>query len=246
MLMQNEPSASARWRRWTSALVALVVLAVIVAGCASSSDNDDSDDAVDAGVGEPLAAPTATVEITYHKSGDTLVRATVSKFFGAEIIANAMGRDGRVASVVRFDGGVPIWEIKPARGIAGTALSAFSKVNYAPKTLDYGKVPDHYEQMIPDEGPPEPLDRGSFYIFAIERASGSTSYEAVKVLADGSLEAYAAQPRAGSSYVMCCNLASDFTEPVVLPEVISPDDNSSSNPDSSDAPPDQGSGDSGD
>jgi predicted Rdx family selenoprotein len=240
MLMQNEPGAKARWRRWASALAALMIVAIVAAGCAPSAGNDDTDDTADAGPGEPLPAPKATVEITYHKSGDTLVRATVTKFFGAEIIANASGSGGRVASIVRFDGGVPIWEIKADKGFAD-AISAFGKANYAPQNLEYGKPPAHYEQLIPDEGPPEPLDRGSFYVFMIERASGSTSYQAVKVLADGSLEAYAAQPRAGSSYVMCCNLATDFTEPVVIPEEVTPDESSPDNPDNSgDAPPDSG------
>jgi hypothetical protein len=82
-------------------------------------------------------------------------------------------------------------------------------------------------------------------VFQIERQSGSTSYQAVKVLADGSLQAYNAQPRAGSSYLLCCNVTSDFPEPVVLPDTTedasgqnpSPDQN----PDQSGAPPDQGS-----
>ncbi|HVA80262.1 MAG TPA: hypothetical protein VNF29_05005, partial [Candidatus Binataceae bacterium] len=178
--MQNKLDAPARWRRWMAAVAAVVMLAVIAAGCASSSDNDDPDDVVDAGSGEPLAAPTATVEITYHKRGDTLVRATVTKYFGAEIIANASASGGRVASVVRFDGGVPIWEIKADRGFTDE-ISTLGKANYAPKSLDYAKLPAHYQQMIPDEGPPEPLDRGSFYVFTIERASGSISYQAVKV-----------------------------------------------------------------
>ncbi len=236
MLMQNELGATARWRFWASATAALMMIALVAVGCASSAGNDDTDDTVDAGPGEPLAPPKATVQITYHKPGDTLVRATVTKFFGAEIIANASGSGGRVASIVRFDGGVPIWEVKADKGFTD-AISTFGKANYAPQNLEYGKLPAHYEQLIPDEGPPEPLDRGSFYVFTIERASGSTSYQAVKVHADGSLEAYAAQPRAGSSYVMCCNLAADFTEPVVVPEEVTPDESSPDNPDSSAQPP---------
>lgn len=237
MLMHNQLRAGARSRLWAGAIAAILMVALMAAGC-STTNNDDTDEAADAGPGEPMPAPKATVEITYHKSGDTLVRATVTKFFGAEIIANAAGSGGRVASVVRFDGGVPIWEIKTDRGITDE-ISAFGKADYAPKNLEYGKLPSHYQQMIPDEGPPEPLDRGSFYVFTIERASGSISYEAVKILADGSLEAYAAQPRAGSSYVMCCNLAADFTEPVVVPEEVTPDESSPDNPDTSDQPADE-------
>ncbi|MGC1679434.1 MAG: hypothetical protein WA740_18015, partial [Candidatus Binataceae bacterium] len=232
--MHNQLRAGARSRLWAGAIAAILMVAVMAAGC-STTNNEDTDEAADAGLGEPMPPPKATVEITYHKSGDTLVRATVTKFFGAEIIANAAGSGGRVASVVRFDGGVPIWDIKTDRGITAE-ISAFGKADYAPKNLEYGKLPSHYQQMIPDEGPPEPLDRGSFYVFTIERASGSISYEAVKILADGSLEAYAAQPRAGSSYVMCCNLAADFTEPVVVPEEVTPDESSPDNPDTSDQP----------
>ena len=79
-------------------------------------------------------------------------------------------------------------------------------------------MPAHFTQVLPEEGPPEPLDRGAYYVFQIERSSGSTSYQAVKVLADGSLQAYNAQPRAGSSYMLCCNVTSDFPEPVILPD----------------------------
>ncbi len=172
-----------------------------------------------------MPAPKATVEINYHHPGDSLMRATVTKFFGAEIIANSPGGGGRTASIVRFDGGVPVWEIKADKSLANS-VSSFGRSDYTIKALDYGKLPSHFEQIIPDQGPPEPLDRGGFYVFTIERASGSTSYEAVKVLADGTLEAYAAEPRAGTSYAMCCNLAADFTTPVIVPDELAPDDNS--------------------
>ena len=96
---------------------------------------------------------------------------------------------------------------------------------------------------LSDEGPPEPLDRGAYYVFQIERVSGSISYQAVKVLADGSLQAYNAQPRAGSSYLLCCNVTSDFPEPVILPDTAqdagtenpAPDQS----PEQSSPPPDQ-------
>jgi hypothetical protein len=72
-------------------------------------------------------------------------------------------------------------------------------------------------------------------VFQIDRQSGSTSYQAVKVLADGSLQAYNAQPRAGSSYLLCCNIATEFPEPVVVPEA-----NPEENPPPADEPPDSG------
>jgi hypothetical protein len=73
-------------------------------------------------------------------------------------------------------------------------------------------------QTIPDAEPPEPLEPDNFYIFSVTRKSGSISYEAVKVNADGSLEAYEADPRAGTSFRLCCNLSSDFT--VVAPPAV--------------------------
>jgi hypothetical protein len=79
-------------------------------------------------------------------------------------------------------------------------------------------------------------------VFTIERSSGTVSYQAVKVMADGSLQAYAAQPRAGSSFLICCGLASDFTEPVIMPEEITPDETGQDNS----APGNQGGGGAGD
>jgi hypothetical protein len=133
--------------------------------------------------------------------------------------------------VVRFDGGVPIWEFKADESTFGS-ITGVGAGKYALKSIEYSKVPAHFTQVIPEEGPPEPLDRGSYYVFQIDRQSGSTSYQAVKVLADGSLQAYNAQPRAGSSYLLCCNIATEFPEPVVLPEA-----NPEENPPPADEPP---------
>ena len=74
----------------------------------------------------------------------------------------------------------------------------------------YGKLPANYASTVPESGPPQPLEPDHYYVFAVIRGSGATSYEAVKVNADGSLEAYAAEPRAGDSFRLCCDLAPDF------------------------------------
>jgi len=133
------------------------------------------------------------------------------------VIANHQRDASHTESVVRFDGGVPIWEFKADEGTFGS-LTGVGASKYSLKNIEYAKVPAHFAQILPEEGPPEPLDRGAYYVFQIERVSGSTSYQAVKVLADGSLQAYNAQPRAGSSYLLCCNVTSDFPEPVILPD----------------------------
>jgi hypothetical protein len=214
-----------RERRWLLLPVVLLLsLALATQGCSyvkslwgSDDDSTDLDDAANANEGEPLPPPVANVAISYRRPGDALSRATVIKFFGAEVIANHQRDSSRTESVVRFDGGVPIWEFKADEGTFGS-LTGVGAAKYSLKSIEYSKVPIHFTQVLPEEGPPEPLDRGAYYVFQIERASGSTSYQAVKVLADGSLQAYNAQPRAGSSYLLCCNVTSDFPEPVILPD----------------------------
>ena len=245
-----------RLRLWPLTLALILSLALAAQGCSSvttkvkslwSSDDDstDLDDAANANEGEPLPPPVANVAINYRRPGDALARATVIKFFGAEVIANHQRDATKTESVVRFDGGVPIWEFKADEGTFGS-LTGVGSAKYSLKSVEYAKVPDHFSQVLPEEGPPEPLDRGSYYVFQIERASGSTSYQAVKVLADGSLQAYNAQPRAGSSYLLCCNVTADFPEPVILPDetqdagsgagAAPPPDES---PDQSSPPPDE-------
>jgi hypothetical protein len=199
MAMRIFEHSPMRERRWLWVVALLLSLALATSGCSQikawwspDDDSTDLDDAANANEGEPLPPPVANVAISYRHSGDALARATVIKFFGAEVIANHQRDATRTESVVRFDGGVPIWEFKA------------------------------------DEG-----TFGSLTVFQIERVSGSTSYQAVKVLADGSLQAYNAQPRAGSSYMLCCNVTSDFPEPVILPDTT-PQDAGTANP-----PPDE-------
>ena len=221
-------------------LLATITLAVAIAlpGCSYVKtlwNGDDTGDLDTDQQGEPLPPPVANVAVTYKRPGDSLVRATVIKFFGAEVIASKQRDPSRGETVVRFDGGVPIWEFKTTESTLGS-ITGMGNTKYAVKSIEYSKLPPHFSQIIPDEGPPEPLDRGSYYVFQIERGSGSTSYQAVKVLADGSLQAYNAQPRAGTSYLLCCNVGADFPEPVVLPDTTAVDSNV---PSSDEPPPDQ-------
>ena len=82
--------------------------------------------------------------------------------------------------------------------------------SYAVSQVNYGKLPANFISTIPDSGPPQPLQPDHYYVFTVARASGVTSYEAVKVNGDGSFEAYVAEPRAGDSFRLCCDLAADF------------------------------------
>ncbi len=242
-ILVRAPLGERRSLLWPFVLLLLIALGS--PGCSSvssyvkslwsSGDDSDLDDAANGNGGEPLPPPVANVAVSYRRPGDALARATVIKFFGADVIANHPRDAAHTESVVRFDGGVPIWEFKADESTFGS-ITGVGAGKYALKNIEYAKVPTHFTQVIPEEGPPEPLDRGAYYVFQIDRHSGSTSYQAVKVLADGSLQAYNAQPRAGSSYLLCCNVTSEFPEPVILPEP-SPDVGTENAP--SDEPPDE-------
>ncbi len=242
-ILDRAPRRERRWLLWP--LMLLLMIALGSQGCStvssyvkslwSSGDDTDLDDAENANEGEPLPPPVANVAVSYKRPGDALARATVIKFFGADVIANHPRDAAHTESVVRFDGGVPIWEFKADESTFGS-ITGVGAAKYALKSIEYAKVPTHFTQVIPEEGPPEPLDRGAYYVFQIDRQSGSTSYQAVKVLADGSLQAYNAQPRAGSSYLLCCNVTSEFPEPVILPEP-SPDAQTENAP--SEQPPEE-------
>ena len=64
--------------------------------------------------------------------------------------------------VVRFDGGMSVWQIDVEPGMFSQMPLGFSTQTYAVKEVKYGKVPAHFVQSIPDVGPPEPLETGPF------------------------------------------------------------------------------------
>lgn len=156
--------------------------------------------------------PEAKINISYSHPGDYLSSMTVTKYSGAHVLQTTETQQG-AASIVRFDGDVVVWQFNLQQSlIGGLPLVGRTAPNHpAPKEVTYGTLPTGFIQTIPDMGPPEPLEPNEYYIFAVTRGSGSVSYEAVKVNGDGSLEAYEGDPRAGTSYLLCCNLAPDFT-----------------------------------
>jgi hypothetical protein len=164
--------------------------------------------------------PGATVAISYAHKGDYLASLSVSKFNGSEIVESRNIDPQHVESIIRFDGGVTVWEIKADTGVFSKLPVVGSGDKFAAKSVTYGKLPVDFAQMTPESGPPEPLEAGHYYIFTAQRASGALSYEAVRVEADGSLDGYEAEPRAGTSYALCCNVNPDFVQPTapVIPE----------------------------
>lgn len=177
----------------------------------------------------PPPGPEAKIQISYSQPNDYLNTLSMTKYSGATVLQTVPAGSNGVASVVRFDGGEPTWQINIEPGMFTKMPIGSSPTTYAVSEVKYGDVPPHFTQTIPDAGPPEPLEEGHFYVFSVTRKSGSISYDAVKVNADGSLQAYEADPRAGSSFRLCCNLSSDFTvtAPAAEPAVpSSPSDTS--------------------
>jgi hypothetical protein len=205
-----------------SLALALCALPVIAAGCAShkgtAQPSGDSAAAVQApdNAQTPDNTPPPGAEVKIHISyahpGDSLSSLIVTKYSSAtDLRMQSPNKDGD-ASIVRFDGGAVVWQI----GLAKSALDGISVLRREQKVdalaeVKYGNLPKNFLQVIPDTGPPEPLEPDNYYIFTVTRASGSTNYEAIKVEADGALEAYEAEPRAGTSFRLCCNLSPGFT-----------------------------------
>ncbi|MBF6567848.1 MAG: hypothetical protein IVW54_03105 [Candidatus Binataceae bacterium] len=165
----------------------------------------------------PSAAPSpsASIAISYSKPGDYLVSFSVVKYAGTRLLNTHEAKPGQTSSIVIFEGGVPIWEFAADRGLLGH-LGFKEDFNIA--KVAYGQLPHGFLQSVPSSGPPEPLEPGRFYIFSAERNSGSISYEAIKVEDDGSFEGYNADPLAGSSFDLCCNLNPDFIVPSEPPQ----------------------------
>ncbi|MBF6561415.1 MAG: hypothetical protein IVW56_14120 [Candidatus Binataceae bacterium] len=204
-----------------------------VLGTAATPSAQPADDTTPAG-------PEAKIHISYAHPGDYLATLSVIKYSAADPLTTTPGVNGTgVASIIRFDGGVPAWQIDDEKGMFSDLPIGGSKTNFAIPEVTYGNVPAHFTQSTPAGDSPEPLESDHYYVFSVTRASGSISYEAVKVNADGSLEAYAADPRAGTSFRLCCDLPADFTI-TAPPEAATPPSGVDSPPDSS-APPDSSS-----
>jgi hypothetical protein len=205
---------SASVKNWRLLLAATLTFA-LAAGCGARKPAPSSSQAQntssDQGAGNQLAPPEAKIHVSYSHPDDYLQSMTVTKYEGAQLLRGGSG-DQNSGETVRFEGGIVVWQFaieKPL--LSSVPVIGGNQKRYAPSEIKYGALPDHFLESVPDNGPPETLEGEHYYVFQVARASGSTSYEAVKVNDDGSLEAYAAEPRAGDSYELCCGVAADFT-----------------------------------
>jgi hypothetical protein len=154
----------------------------------------------------------AKIHVSYARPDDFITSLVVTKYYGADTLLTTPGKTG-ASSIIRFAGGIVVWQFGADKGLLSgvPVIGAHEDRPYQVSEVEYSVVPKGFTQQMPESGPPEPLEPDHFYVFAVIRASGSTSYEAVKVNGDGTLEAYAADPRAGTSYRLCCDVAADFT-----------------------------------
>lgn len=190
----------------------LLAVAIAIAGCSARKQDQAQSAAGDAADSAAPTGPEAKIQISYSQPKDFLHTLSLSKYSAATVLATEPAGASGTASVVRFQGGTPVWQIAVEPGMFSEMPLGFSETNYAVHEVKYGVVPPHFVQVLPDLGPPEPLEPGHFYIFSVTRKSGSVSYDAVKANADGSLQAFEADPRAGNSFRLCCNLPANFGE----------------------------------
>lgn len=215
----SETIASARGGSHILALAAIFALfAPIVSGCAlfhskggARVKSPVAPNPTEGG-SAAVASPQAKVHISYAQPNDFITSLVVTKYYNAETLLTSPGANG-ASSIVRFDGGAVVWQFGVDKGLLRgvPVIGAHEDRPYQIAEIEYAVVPKGFTQQTPESGPPEPLEPDHFYVFAVTRASGSVSYEAVKVNGDGTLEAYAADPRAGTSYRLCCDVAADFT-----------------------------------
>jgi hypothetical protein len=211
----NRGSLARLERRLLLASAALAI-AIGLTGCAMFSKSKapqatvspSSDQSAD---NSAPSGPEAKIQISYSHPNDFLSKLSLTKYSGASELTTEPAGSSGTASVVRFEGGTPMWEIAIKPGMFTKMPIGFSAKTYAIREVNYGVVPPHFVQVIPEAGPPEPLEPDHFYIFSVTRKSGSVSYDAVKANSDGSLQAYDADPRAGTSFRLCCNVSPDFS-----------------------------------
>jgi len=211
-------AANARAQRSLRSALAIapIAMAMLIAACAARHNDASVSGAAAKPAASNGAGPlVASVQIGYSRRGDFLRSVTVTKFSAASMIPIAPGEEKPGSSIFRFEGGgVPIWQIQADEGVMRELLTEIPLVaagsKYAVSKLRYGELPENFLQSIPEAGSPEPFETGSYYVFEADRASGSASFDAIKIDPGGTIESYEAQPRAGESYALCCGVNSDF------------------------------------
>jgi hypothetical protein len=212
-------------------VMGLAVMLILVSGCSllkhskapapaapeaqASAESESSENEETPAAEATPAPPTVTVHISYVHRDDYVESMSVAKFASATLIPTHAQKGG--SALVRFEGGEPVWEIAADRGVSASLLGHVQGVaenkKFAITEVTYGTVPKNFAKQEPENSDPEPLEAGKYYIFTVRRASGTTSYQAVYIPESGAVVGYDAQPRAGTSYELCCDVAPDFASP---------------------------------
>jgi hypothetical protein len=162
------------------------------------------------------------VHIEYSEKRDFLRSLDVIEYQRAQLLKALYRPGGRERALVRFSGGTTVWRIepKPVKRTLLSRTSPFSLLSEIPvadvnrdlrvEAVTYGKLPKGLIQTLPSSGPPDPLEIGEYYMVKVERALGVTNYQVVRLDPNGEIAVYDADPRAGDSYELCCDVAAEF------------------------------------
>ncbi|MGH7935082.1 MAG: hypothetical protein ACREQN_18220, partial [Candidatus Binataceae bacterium] len=148
-------------------LALLSLLGIAFAGCAAhkraastssasvpaaTSSGGDHDDA------NATNGPQASIHVSYAHPNDYLSALIVTKYSGAQIIqTSAAGKEG-TPSIIRFEGGITVWQINVDKSVLASLPVLDFKNEYQLKQITYATMPRHFLQTLPDSGPPEPLE----------------------------------------------------------------------------------------
>ena len=195
---------------WPAALpVLFYLLSGPTAGCGARKAKA-TEPAEAAAAPQSQRTPLVSIGVKYQEKNDYLRSIRVIKYTSATLLRTRRVNATETASVIRFHGGVPVWTVRADLGLLNRMPGLNYRKKLSPPTVVYGQLPVQFAQVVPEKGPPEPLAAGRYYVFVVERASGTSNLEAVRIEPDGGVEGYAADPRAGTSYELCCNVRPEF------------------------------------
>src|SRR5579872_1939205 len=98
----------------------------------------------------PRPSTPTSIQIGYAKPTDTLQTVIVTQFTGANVL-RTIGEGDAQESVIRFDGGVPIWKFHANRNLLNP-LNDIGTMPFHVASIEYGVVPKGFVQDLPEVG----------------------------------------------------------------------------------------------
>jgi len=149
----SESRSSYNWLIAQRLLAAIVIGAVIV-GCGSQQQSPQptgklADAATQTSDNMPPPGPEAKIHISYALPNDFLSSLVVTKYDSADDVpTKSTGKDAN-ASIVRFHGGLVVWQIGVERSVLGQLPVLGKDKHTAPRQVKYGSVPAEFTQANP-------------------------------------------------------------------------------------------------